>query len=114
MKKHKSKKQIWIDVKRLIKDIENSDLIELVRDLYELSDENKNFLYARFLDSTTSLNKYRKIILDSIYPDVLDDNDNLDFKKADDAIKAYEKATGDNEGVADLPCGSCARLLPRD
>jgi len=102
MKKQKLKKPTWIDVKRSIKDIENSNLIELVKDLYELSDENKNFLHARFLDGTASSKKYREIILNSLYLDVLDDNDNFDFEKADSAIAAYEKATNNNEGVADL------------
>jgi hypothetical protein len=36
MKKQKSKKPTWIDVKKSIKDIENSKLIELVKDLYDL------------------------------------------------------------------------------
>jgi len=55
MKRQKSKKPAWIDVKRSVKDIENSNLIELLKDLYELSDENKNFLHARFLAGSSSL-----------------------------------------------------------
>ena len=102
MKKQKSNKPTWIDVKKLIKDIENSKLIELVKDLYELSDENKNFLHARFLAGSSSLSKYRKIISDSLYPDIFDEEDDFNFDKADKAIKAYAKATNDNEGTADL------------
>ena len=33
---------------------------------------------------------------------VLDDNDNFDFDKADNAIKKYAKAANDIEGTADL------------
>ena len=61
-----------------------------------------NFLHARFLGGTNSLKKYRKIILDSLYTDVLDDDDNFDFEKADNAIKIYAKATKDIRGIADL------------
>jgi hypothetical protein len=102
MKKKKSKEPTWIDVKRSIKDIEGVNLIKLVKELYQLSDENKNFLHACFLDGTASLKKYRKTILDSLYLDVMDDNDNFDFEKADNTITAYGKATSDNEGIADL------------
>ena len=102
MKKQKSRNPTWTDVKKSIKDLESSHLLELVKELYALSDGNKNFLHARFNGSATSFKKYRKIILDSLYLDVLDDNDNFDFEKADNAIKTYAKATNDNEGIADL------------
>jgi len=102
MKKQKSKKPTWIDVKKSLKDLESSRFIELVKELYQLSDENKNFLHARFKGGAVSLKNYKKIILDSLYLDVLDDNDNFDFEKADNAIKAYSKAANDNDGTADL------------
>jgi len=102
MKRQRSKKPTWIDVKRSIKDIENSNLIELVKDLYELSDENKNFLHARFLSGSPSLSKYKKIISDSLYPDIFDEEDDFNFDKANKAIEAYAKATKDNEAAADL------------
>ena len=102
MKKHKSKKPTWIDVKRSINNFEVSQIIELVKDLYQLSDENKNFLHARFLAGSSSLSKYKKIISDSLYPDIFDEEDDFNFDKANKAIEAYAKATIDNEGVADL------------
>jgi hypothetical protein len=102
MKNQKSEKPTWIDVKNSIKGIEFSRLVELVKELYQLSDENKNFLHARFNGGDDSLKKYRKIILDSLYTDVLDDDNNFDFERADTAIKTYAKATNDKEGIADL------------
>jgi len=102
MKKQKTKKPTWIEVKKSIKNLEGAQFIELVKELYQLSEENKDFLHARFLGGTGSLKKYRKIILDFLYLDVLDDSDNFDFEKADNAIKNYAKATNDNEGIADL------------
>jgi hypothetical protein len=100
MKKQKSKKPTWIDVKKSLKDFDSSQFIELVKELYQLSNENKNFLHARFDGGSASLQNYKKIILDSLYEDVLDDN--FDFDKADNAIKTYAKAAKDNEGTADL------------
>lgn len=102
MKKGKSKKPIWVDVKRSIKSFEPSQLIELVNDLYQLSEENKTFLHARFSDGGDSLHKYKVIILNSLYPDVMDENDNFDFERADKAIDGFAKATGNNESTADL------------
>ena len=102
MKNQKSKKPTWIDVKKSIKDIEGPHLIELVKELYQLSDENRDFLHARFLGGTASLKKYRKTIQNSLYPDIMDDDDSFDFEKAENAIKTYAKATNDDEGVADL------------
>jgi hypothetical protein len=102
MKRQKSKNPTWIDVKRSVKDIEHSNLIKLLKDLYELSDENKNFLHARFLAGISSLSKYKKIISDSLYPDIFDEIDDFNYGKANKAIEAYAKATNDNEGIADL------------
>ena len=86
MKKQQSKKPTWTDVKRSIKDIGNSGLIELVKDLYELSGENKNFLHARFISGSFSLSKYKKIISDSLYPDIFDEEYDFNFDKANKAI----------------------------
>ena len=102
MKKQKSKKPTWIDLKKSLKNIDSSKLIELLKELYLLSDENKNFLHARFNGSSASLQNYKKIILECLYEDPLDDNDNFDFDKADNAIMTYAKAANDNEGAADL------------
>ena len=102
MRKPKSKKLTWGDVKKSLKDFERPQLIELLKELYQLSNENKNFLHARFNESVASLGNYKKIILDCLYEDPLDDNDNFDFDEAGTAIKTYAKASNDNEGTADL------------
>jgi hypothetical protein len=102
MIKQKSKKLTWTDVKKSLKNVESPQLIKLLKELYHLSNENKNFLHARFNESAASLENYKKIILDSLYEDPLDDDDNFDFDKADNAIKIYAKASNDNQGIADL------------
>lgn len=102
MKKEKSKKKSWIDVKKSIKGFERSQLIDLVKDLYQLSVENKTFLHARFLDGYNSLQGYKKIISNSLYPNVMEDDDDFHFDRADKAIEDYAKATRNNESTADL------------
>jgi hypothetical protein len=102
MRKPKSKKLTWRDVKKSLKDCERPQLIELLKELYQLSNENKNFLHARFNESAASIGNYKKIILDCLYEDPLDDDDNFGFDEADTAIKTYAKASNDNEGTADL------------
>ena len=60
MTKKKSKKPKWNDVKKSLKNLENSQLIDLLKDLYELSEGNKAFLNARYLTENDSLERYKK------------------------------------------------------
>ena len=102
MSKKKSKKLSWIDVKKSIGSFDRSQLINLVKDFYQLSESNKTFLHARCLVGDDSLKRYKKVILHALYPDVMDEKDYFDFDRADKAINDYAKATGDDEGTADL------------
>ena len=102
MAKKKSKKPSWIDIKKSIGNIEHSQLISLVKDLYELSKENGTFLHARFSDRDSSLRQYKKVILHSLYQDVMDEEDDFEFERANKAINDYANATRDDEGIADL------------
>ena len=102
MNKKKSKNPSWIDVKKSIGSSEHSQLIDLVKDLYKLSEENKNFLPARCLAGDDPIKRYKKIILHALYPDVMAEKDEFDFDRADKAIVDYMKATSDDEGTADL------------
>jgi hypothetical protein len=97
-----SKKSSWIDVKRSIGRLERNQLVDLVKDLYRLSEENKTFLHARCLAGSDALKRYKKTIRNSIYTDVMDEDDNQGFDLADKAVKDYAKATGDDSGIADL------------
>jgi len=102
MKKTKSKRPGWIDIKKAVNKFEYSQLIDIIKDLYQLSQENKTFLYARCLDGNESLKRYKKVILNCLYPNVMDKKDFFDFDRADKAINDYAKATGDDESLADL------------
>jgi hypothetical protein len=102
MKKKKTKKLGWIDLKKAVIKFDHSQLVDIVKDLFQLSEENKTFLYARCLDGSESLKRYKKVILNCLYPDVMDEKDFFDFDRADKAINDYVKATADDEGSADL------------
>ncbi|MFN5539977.1 MAG: hypothetical protein ACK481_07975 [Candidatus Melainabacteria bacterium] len=49
--KTQTKNQTWTDVKKQIKEFSRDGLIDLVKDLYELSSTNKTFLNTRFLST---------------------------------------------------------------
>ncbi|MEQ8151907.1 MAG: DUF6155 family protein [Smithellaceae bacterium] len=102
MKKEKLKKLNWIDIKKSIKEYESNQFIELVKDLYQLSEDNKIFLHARLIKGDDSLQKYKRIILEALYSDVMSENESFDFDKAEKAIKDFAKATGNYESTVDL------------
>ena len=45
------------------------ELLQLIRDLYALRPENKEFIRARFLSTEETLQPYKTIIQESLYPD---------------------------------------------
>lgn len=102
MKKQKSKKQTWIDVKRSVQRFDHSQFISLVKDLYQLSEENKTYMYVRFSIHDDSVSRYKKVVLKCLYPDVPDENNRFDFDRAKNTIEKYTKITGNDEGTTDL------------
>ena len=92
-----------MDVKKTIRNFEHSQLIGIVKDLYQLSEENKIFLDACCLGGDESVQRYKKVILKCLYPDApAEKEEYFDFDRADKAINDYAKATGDDSGTADL------------
>jgi hypothetical protein len=100
--KKKPKEPTWNDVKTSIKHLDPPALLNLLKDLYQLSKANKSFLHARFSIGDNPLQFYKKIIEDALYPDVFDKKSDFDFEGAGRAINEYSKATGDPQGIADL------------
>ena len=101
MVQKKKKTPSWIDVKRNIKSFNNAKLLELIGDLYRLSENNKEFFNTRFSLSENPLESYKRIIQDAIHP-YLEDNETLDIGSAEDAIKQYSKAIDDVKGETEL------------
>ena len=101
MARKKKKTHSWVDVKRNIKSFNKDQLIELIGDLYRLSENNKEFFHTRFLLNEDPLESYKRIIQDALHP-YLEDNETLDIGRAEDAIVRYSKAIDDVKGETEL------------
>lgn len=97
------KKRTWSQIRRHVKDWPPESLLGLVKDLYDASKANKDFLHARFLaqtDGEGALEPFRKIVVDQFYPQR--GFGKLKLGQARKAIRDYRKATGDPVGTVDL------------
>lgn len=92
----------WSQVKHGLKEVPRAGLLALVKELFELSPENRSFLAARFLAGRDSglTEGYRQRVTDPFYPKR--GFGKLKFDGVRRAIREYEKATGDSRGVIDL------------
>ncbi|HEY3852947.1 MAG TPA: hypothetical protein VGO67_00980 [Verrucomicrobiae bacterium] len=93
----------WQNVRRKLDDWSKPALIGLVKDLYEVSSGNRDFLHARFqaeADDGTALEKYRRKIANQFFPAHGDGK--LKLAEARKAIRDYQKATGNLVGGIDL------------
>ncbi len=97
----KRKGPTWTDVKTVLVNLDQKQLLKLVADLYKFSDVNKTFLNTRFCVGEDQLGPYKKIIDECIYPDV-HRNKPIQVSKAKKAISSYSKAIGDELGQAEL------------
>jgi hypothetical protein len=97
----KLKKSSWKDVKSAIKNYSMSNLHELIKRLYQLSGENKDFLHSHLSSGKGTLLPYKKIISRALYPDPIHDGD-IDMEKAEKALKNYIAAEAGLESTADL------------
>lgn len=91
----------WNDVRTVLASHSSVKLADLVRNLYNLSQENRDFLNARYLPSQDRLGPYKKMIDESIYPDMYS-NKPIRISAAKKAISQYAKATNDKAGTLEL------------
>jgi hypothetical protein len=93
----------WQNVRRQLDDWSKPGLIALVKDLYDASPDNRDFLRARFQaeeNAGTALEKYRRKIVEQFFPARGDGK--LKLAEARKAIRDYRKATGNLAGTIDL------------
>jgi len=101
----KPKKPKWSDIKRRIKNWESDELLGLVKDLFEASAENRQFLIARLLQDEQGsevLDPYRQRIHQAFYKRNGLPQNQLDLAGARKAIRDYQKATADLAGTTEL------------
>lgn len=102
MKLSKSTKG-WSAVKQHIKDWDSGQFAALLKDLYNLSTENRTFLDARVqLNGVgdAALEAYRERVIEPFFPKR--GSGKLKLGEARKAIRDYRKATGDEAGTAEL------------
>ena len=92
----------WQEIQQILSHLESKDLFRLIQDLYELNEDNKRFLEARYIKSKKALSLYKKVIEEALYPDVIHTSDEVNFIKAWKIISEYKIAKGDDRDLADL------------
>jgi hypothetical protein len=99
----KPKPSRWGTLRRQLATLDQPTLLSLVKDLYELSAGNRDFIQARYQAGESDgkmLEKYRGKIIEQFYP--ARGEAKLKLGEARQAIKEYWKATGDVSGKAEL------------
>jgi hypothetical protein len=100
MTKH-ARSAAWKDVKTILAQQSAPELLQLIRDLYALRPENKEFIRARFLSTEETLQPYKTIIQESLYPEGTYDEP-IQLARARKAISDYKKATKNARGTLEL------------
>lgn len=93
----------WSAIRRHLNAQSSEALLALVKDLYDASSSNRDFLHARVQVAAgggTALEKYRRTIAEQFYPQR--GFGKLKLAEARKAIRDYRKATGDVTGTIDL------------
>jgi len=96
-----SKKPTWRDVKAFLVDKDKSELLKLIADLYSSNADNKSFIHSRYSVGGQTLEPYRSIISESLYPNVYK-NEPIRLSIGKKAISDYFKATKDRAGQLEL------------
>ena len=103
MPARKQRAASWAACKRAIADWPRPGVIELLHELYQLSDDNRRFLHARLLDHLADYNRedarreLKKLLATrNVFANRFRHGD------AKRVIDRYHKATGDDAGVAAL------------
>ena len=95
------KKPTWKDAKSILIEKEKPELLKLIADLYSSSAENKSFIHSRYSVCGQTLEPYKSIMSDSLYPDV-NKNKPIRLSVGKKAIADYFKATKDKVGQLEL------------
>jgi hypothetical protein len=93
----------WSSVRKELTSWDNAELLALMKDLYELAAENRDFIQARCQTAEGGgevLEKYRGRIVEQFYP--THGYGKLKLGEARKAIRDYRKATGSIPGTAEL------------
>lgn len=93
----------WSDLNKSLQKSDNKELINIIKDLYRYSEDNRRYLLARCIDREKTpavLEEYREIIKNEFFPKK--GYGELRYSVAEKAIKDYSDASGDFEGKMEL------------
>jgi len=93
----------WSAIRRRLDAQSKQALLALVKDLYDASSGNRDFLHARVqaeAGDDTAVERYRRTIIEQFFPPR--GFGKLKLAEARKAIRDYRKATGNLEGTIDL------------
>src|ERR1039457_6967123 len=105
-KRHPRSQPTWTDVKAKLADLDRTNLMGLVQDLYAAQKDNQTFLHTRFGLGEDVLKPYKETLERWLWPDVLRNQD-ISVAKAKQAISSYRKAVGEPAGLAELMVSYC-------
>jgi hypothetical protein len=105
-KRHPRSQPTWTDVKAKLADLDRTNLMGLVQDLYAAHKDNQTFLHTRFGLGEDVLKPYKETLERWLWPDVLRNQD-ISVAKAKQAISSYRKAVGEPAGLAELMVSFC-------
>lgn len=94
----------WSELKKLMQEADQRELIKLLHDLYENSIDNRRYITARFAkaeDKNKILEAYRKRII-NVYFHPRGAASRPRYSVAKKAINDYYEASGDIKGTMDL------------
>ena len=93
----------WFDLKKTLQEADKKELIDIIQNLYRLSEENKRYLLAGSIELKAEpgvLEAYREIIKNEFFPEK--GYGTLRYSVAEKAIDNYWKALGNIEGKLEL------------
>ncbi|AKB43999.1 DUF6155 family protein [Methanosarcina vacuolata] len=93
----------WFDLKKALQNTDRKELINIIRDLYRYSEENRRYLLARSINTNAEpgiLEAYREVIKNEFFPEKW--HGTLRYSVAKKAISDYSKASGDFAGTMEL------------
>ncbi len=97
----RTKRSTWSEIKVSLNQLDRVGLTAVIRDLYEASDLNRRFLHARFVQTSSALDQYRRLVRAAVFPDPLSQKP-IRLRDAMATIREYTRATGDVTGTVDL------------
>lgn len=97
-----SSKYSWKEIKVILEKSEEKELLSLIKDLYSLNKDNKHFVHARLFHDESSLEPYKKIIEDAVYPDIYKKNSRIRLSDGKKAIREYKAASKDPNNILEL------------